>query len=61
MATALKRSINNYIVEPLGDMYMSDVTADDLRLALVPVSKKVIGYVRCSKYAYQKHFLFCRI
>ena len=35
--------MNNYIVKPLGDMYLSDVTADDLRLALVPVSKKSAG------------------
>lgn len=36
-------AMNNYIVKPLGDMYMSDVTADDIRLALVPVSKKSEG------------------
>jgi len=32
--------IRNYIVELLGDMYLSEVTADDIRIALVPVSKK---------------------
>lgn len=32
--------IRNYIVKPLGELYMSDVTCDDIRLALVPVSKK---------------------
>ena len=31
--------MNNYIVKPLGDMYLSDVTADAIRLALIPVSK----------------------
>lgn len=31
--------MNNYIVKPLGDMYLSDVTTDDIRLALIPVSK----------------------
>lgn len=36
-------SMKNYIIKPLGDMYMSDVTADDIRLALVPVSKKSAG------------------
>lgn len=36
-------NINNYIVKPLGSMYLSDVTADDIRLALVPVSKKSAG------------------
>lgn len=32
--------MNTYIVKPLGEMYMSDVTADDIRLALLPVSQK---------------------
>jgi len=35
--------MKNYIIKPLGDMYMSDVTADDIRLALVPASKKSAG------------------
>lgn len=35
--------MNNYIVKPLGDMYLSDVTADDIRLALIPLSKKSEG------------------
>ena len=29
-----------YIIDPLGDMYLSDVTSDDIKLALVPVSKR---------------------
>ena len=37
------RNMNRYIVEPLGNMYLSDVTADDIRVALVPVSKKSAG------------------
>ena len=32
--------IRNYIVKPLGELYMLDVTCDDIRLALVPASKK---------------------
>lgn len=36
-------AVNNYIVKPLGDMYLSDVTADDIRLALIPVSKMSEG------------------
>lgn len=36
-------AMNNYIVKPLGDMYMSEVTADDIRLALIPVSQKSEG------------------
>lgn len=37
-------AINNYIVKPLGEMYMSDVTADDIKLAMVPLSKKSQSY-----------------
>lgn len=36
-------AVNNYIVKPLGDMYLSEVTADDIRLALVPVASKSEG------------------
>ncbi len=37
------RDMTNYIIKPLGDMYLSEVTADDIRLALVPLSKKSEG------------------
>ena len=37
------QNMNNYVVKPLGDMYLSEVTADDIRLALIPVSKKSAG------------------
>ena len=33
-------SIRKFIIKPLGNMYMSDVTADDIRIALIPVSEK---------------------
>ena len=32
--------IKNYITKPLGDMYLSDVTSDDIKLALIPASQK---------------------
>ena len=32
--------IKNYIIKPLGDMYLSDVTSDDIKLALIPASRK---------------------
>ena len=32
--------VKNYITKPLGDMHMGDVTADDIRLALLAASKK---------------------
>ncbi len=34
-------NMNNYIIKPMGDMYMEEVTADDIRLALVPLSKNL--------------------
>ena len=33
-------TVRKYIIEPLGEMYLSDVTADDIKLAMVPVSKR---------------------
>ena len=38
--------VKNYIVAPLGHMYMAHVTADDVRLALVPASKKSASVYR---------------
>ena len=35
--------MKNHVIKPLGDMYMEEVTADDIRLALVPLSKKSEG------------------
>ncbi len=32
--------MKNYIIKSLGEMYLSDVTADDIRIALIPASKK---------------------
>ncbi|MGN0314375.1 MAG: tyrosine-type recombinase/integrase [Fusicatenibacter sp.] len=32
--------VKNYIIKPLGHLYMSEVTADDIRLAMLPASKK---------------------
>lgn len=32
--------MKNYIIKPLGDMHIADVTLDDIRMALVPASKK---------------------
>lgn len=34
-----ERMVNKYIEKPIGHMYMDEVTTDDLRLLLVPVSK----------------------
>ena len=37
---AYTSDMRNYIIKPLGDMYMEEVTADDIRLALVPLTNK---------------------
>ena len=34
-----RSKVKNHIIKPLGDMKMGDVTADDIRLAIIPVSK----------------------
>lgn len=36
-------SVNNYIVKPLGHMYLSEVSTYDITMALLPVSKKSKG------------------
>ena len=36
--------VKNYIIKPLGDMHMGDVTADDIRLALLSASKKSASF-----------------
>lgn len=38
--------IKNYIVKPLGNMYMADVTADDIKMAFVAASKKSASVYR---------------
>lgn len=38
-----RQNMKNYVINPLGDMYMEEVTADDIRLALVPLSQKSKG------------------
>ena len=35
-----RQNMKNYVINSLGDMYMEEVTADDIRLALVPLSQK---------------------
>lgn len=51
--------VKNYIIKPLGDMYMADVTADDIKLAMVPVSKKSSSVYR-SVNMLMKCIFFCR-
>lgn len=37
------KAVNKYIVKPLGHLLMSEVTSDDIKVAMVPVSKKSVG------------------
>ena len=38
--------VKNYIIKPLGHMYMADVTTYDIKMALVPASKKSVSVYR---------------
>ena len=38
--TSYTLTVRKYIIAPLGEMYLSEVTADDIKLAMVPVSKR---------------------
>ena len=38
-----RQNMKNYVISSLGAMYMEEVTADDIRLALVPLSQKSKG------------------
>lgn len=38
------QNMRSYVIKSLGDMYMEEVTADDIRLALVPLSKSRKDY-----------------
>lgn len=56
--------VKNYIVQPLGHMYMADVTQDDIKMALVPVSKKsesvyhsVVMLLKCIFYSAEDNHL----
>ena len=49
-------NMKNYIIKPLGDMYMEEVTADDIRLALVPVSKKSASVYKSVNILYKSIF-----
>lgn len=48
--------VKNYIVAPLGQKYMADVTADDIKMALIPVSKKSNSVYRSVNMLYKSIF-----
>lgn len=44
--TDYQSKVKNYIIKPLGHMYLAAVTSDDVKLAMVPVSKKSASVYR---------------
>ena len=48
--------VNRHIIKPLGHMNIADVTADDIRLALVPVSKKSASVYKSVNILYKSMF-----
>lgn len=38
-------SVRNYIIKPIGNYYMAEVTADDLKLLMVPLAQKSVGFI----------------
>ena len=51
-----RSKIKLYIVKPLGHQYMSDVTQDDVRIALLAVSQKSSSVYRCVHMLYKAIF-----
>ena len=45
--------VKNYIIKPLGHMYMAEVTADDIKLAILPASKKSVSVYRSVNMLYK--------
>ena len=54
--TDYSSKVKNYIVAPLGHMYMANVTTDDVRLALVATSKKSNSVYRSVHMLYKAIF-----
>ncbi len=54
--TDYSSKVKNYIVAPLGHMYMSNVTTDDIRLALVAASEKSNSVYRSVHMLYKAIF-----
>lgn len=51
-----KSKVTNYIIKPLGHMRMADVTADDIKLAIVPASKRSHSVYRSVNMLYKAIF-----
>ena len=51
-----RSKVKNYIIKPLGHMRMAEVTSDDIRLALVPVSQKSASVYKSVNILYKSIF-----
>jgi hypothetical protein len=54
--TDYQSKVKNYIIKPLGHMYMADVSTDDGKLAMVPASKKSASVYRSVQMLYKVIF-----
>lgn len=54
--TDYSSKVKNYIIAPLGHLYMAEVTADDIKLALIPASKKSSSVYRSVNMLYKSIF-----
>ena len=54
--TDYRSKVKNYIIKPLGHKYMSEVTPDDVKMALIPASKKSHSVYRSAHMLYKAIF-----
>lgn len=54
--TDYSSKVKNYIVAPLGDRLIAEVTADDIKLALFPASQKSVSVYRSVNMLYKSIF-----
>lgn len=48
--------VKNYIIAPLGHKYMAEITADDVKIAIIPASKKSASVYRSVQMLYKAIF-----
>lgn len=54
--TDYSSKVKNYIVAPLGHKYMADITADDVKLAILPAARKSASVYRSVQMLYKSIF-----
>ncbi len=55
--TDYRSKVKNYIIKPLGHKRMADVTTDDIRMALIPASRKSVSVYKSVHILYR--CIFC--